>query len=74
MEIEDDGIGFDSNRSDLEEKDHFGIIGMRERVEQIGGAFELNSSPGDGTLVVAEVPLSPTAGAERRHQNSTIPR
>jgi len=74
MEIEDDGIGFDSSRSDLEEKNHFGIVGMRERVEQVGGAFELSSNPGSGTLVVAEVPLSSDEVVRRRFQNSTIPR
>jgi signal transduction histidine kinase len=73
MEIEDDGVGFDFGRSDLEERNHFGIIGMRERVEQLGGVFELSSNPGTGTLVIAEVPLSSDEGV-RRLQNSTIPR
>ena len=74
MEIEDDGVCFDSGRSDLEERNHFGIIGMRERVEQLGGVFELSSNPGNGTLVVAEVPLSSDEVVRRRFQNSTIPR
>jgi len=34
-----------------------GISGMRERVEQLGGAFELESSPGHGTILRATLPL-----------------
>ena len=30
---------------------HFGLVGMRERVELIGGAFAVESAPGKGTVV-----------------------
>jgi signal transduction histidine kinase len=30
---------------------------MRERAESIGGTFSIESSPGDGTVVHAEIPL-----------------
>lgn len=36
-----------------------GISGMRERVEQLGGTFELESSPGRGTTLRATLPLAP---------------
>ena len=36
---------------------YFGIIGMRERVEQVGGRLAIESGPGQGTLVSARVPL-----------------
>ncbi|HEV8572554.1 MAG TPA: sensor histidine kinase [Actinomycetota bacterium] len=57
LEVGDDGIGFDplyatSNGS----RDHFGLTAMRERVEMAGGRWEIQSSPGDGTRVVAEFP------------------
>jgi len=38
-----------------------GISGMRERVEQLGGTFQLESSPGQGTTLRATLPLVPRA-------------
>ena len=38
-----------------------GISGMRERVEQLGGTFELESAPGQGTTLRATLPLVPRA-------------
>lgn len=35
---------------------HFGLCGMRERAERIGGAFSLASTPGSGTTVTLIVP------------------
>lgn len=52
--VEDDGIGFLQDSPDLE--DHLGLFGMRERVEMLGGTFTIESSPGKGTTVKAEVP------------------
>ncbi len=37
---------------------HFGIIGMRERCEKLGGRFEIHSKPGGGTSVHATIPVS----------------
>ena len=37
--------------------EHVGLREMRERVELVGGHFAIASQPGEGTLVVAEVPL-----------------
>ena len=37
---------------------HFGLIGMRERAEQIGGTLSIHSSEGSGTEVVADAPIS----------------
>jgi signal transduction histidine kinase/ligand-binding sensor domain-containing protein len=54
LEVTDDGHGFESQRM-LE--GHFGIVGMRERVEQLGGEFVLASHPGEGTVVTARLPL-----------------
>jgi signal transduction histidine kinase len=54
--VEDDGIGFLDNSSSLE--DHLGLFGMRERIEMLGGTFTLESSPGKGTTVRAEVPCN----------------
>jgi two-component system, NarL family, sensor histidine kinase UhpB len=52
--IEDDGRGFDTN----EMTSGFGLTGMRERVEGLGGEFELDSAIGDGTRLVVRLPLA----------------
>ena len=52
--IEDDGQGFDP--ADLREE-RMGIVGMRERVELHEGRLRVESTPGAGATVVAEVPL-----------------
>jgi PAS domain S-box-containing protein len=56
LEIRDDGIGFDPLSIPNSRNGHFGIIGMRERVELAGGSWGLHSVPGGGTLVRASLP------------------
>ena len=51
--VEDDGVGFDP--SQVQRGDHFGLLGMRERAEALGGSLTLESAPGAGTTVVVEV-------------------
>lgn len=53
--IEDDGRGFGTR--ELSSPEHLGIIGMRERTEQIGGKMILESTRGIGTTIVVEVPF-----------------
>jgi signal transduction histidine kinase len=55
VEISDQGPGF--NPKDLHEG-RLGLMGMRERVESLGGTFEINSNPGQGTKVSVHLPLS----------------
>jgi ligand-binding sensor domain-containing protein/signal transduction histidine kinase len=57
MQVLDDGIGFDVEEILAMQGAHFGIIGMRERIEHVGGRFEINSSPGKGTQLSMEVPV-----------------
>jgi signal transduction histidine kinase len=57
--VEDDGGGFDPGAT---RPGALGLVGMRERVALVGGRLTVESSPGAGTTLVAEVPL---AGAER---------
>jgi signal transduction histidine kinase len=52
--IEDDGTGFDE-RAVREEG--VGLLGMRERLSFVDGRLEIESRPGAGTTIVAEVPL-----------------
>lgn len=58
MEVLDDGRGFDSDSARLEPMDHFGIVGMRERAEQLGGEFEIRSKPGKGAVVIVSFPVA----------------
>jgi len=52
--VEDDGVGFEPGR---ETGDGIGLLGMRERVGVFGGRVVIESRPGAGTTIVAEVPL-----------------
>ncbi len=56
MKISDNGISFDVNKT-LGSKRHkrLGIIGMRERVEMVGGIFTIESVPGKGTTVSVQI-------------------
>jgi PAS domain S-box-containing protein len=57
LEVRDDGSGFDpAGTSASVSNGHFGLLGMRERVEMAGGVWELSSKPGTGTVVRARVP------------------
>jgi signal transduction histidine kinase len=53
--IEDDGDGF---RPDDVRTGALGLVGMRERIHLLGGRFEVESAPGHGTTLVAELPLA----------------
>jgi signal transduction histidine kinase len=48
--VEDDGRGFDPERQEPGGS-HFGLLGMRERVDKIGGVLQLRTRPGEGTQV-----------------------
>jgi ligand-binding sensor domain-containing protein/signal transduction histidine kinase len=54
--VTDNGSGFAADHEQAAENRHFGILGMRERVEKLGGAFSIVSEPGAGTRVVARIP------------------
>lgn len=54
--VEDDGQGFDMHGEALLKG--LGLVGMRERVRNLGGGFTIESSPGRGTRIRAEIPLA----------------
>jgi signal transduction histidine kinase len=56
LEVHDDGIGFDPAAEQLGGLDHFGLAGMRERVELAGGTWTVWSRPGSGTVLTASLP------------------
>ncbi len=59
LEVEDDGRGFDpAVRAEHPSGLGVGLMGMRERVELLGGTFDLESRPKGGTRIRVEVPLA----------------
>lgn len=61
IQISDEGPGANGQTSD-EEGEHLGLVGMRERVESLGGDFQFSSIPGHGARVTASMPLESESG------------
>jgi len=58
LRVADDGKGFEQDEAFSEIGGHFGLLGMRERAERMGGELQLHSEPGHGTEVEVTVPLT----------------
>jgi signal transduction histidine kinase len=58
LRVADNGRGFEQDEAFSEVGGHFGLLGMRERAERLGGELQLHSEPGQGTEVEVTVPLS----------------
>jgi signal transduction histidine kinase len=52
LTVKDDGSGYDSEKTT-----GLGLLGMEERVKQLGGRLEIQSQPGQGTLLRATLPI-----------------
>ena len=61
--VVDDGTGFDPARVPA---DHFGLVGMRERADGLGGHLDVAAAPGEGTAVTLRIP-------EQRHRQEARP-
>ena len=67
--VRDDGAGFDvAGARGPAGRDHFGLAVMRERVEMAGGAWEIRSGPGEGTVIVASLPLEDAPASTLREE------
>ncbi len=55
-EVRDAGPGLDGMKESKWDE-HMGLVGMRERVESLGGTFRIESEPGQGTRAAAILPL-----------------
>ncbi len=57
--VRDDGIGFvpPGEAGDLTQAGHFGLVGMRERAQFVGGGLEVSSARGKGTRLTLRLPL-----------------
>jgi signal transduction histidine kinase len=61
LAVKDDGKSFSPERILRSKRlGRLGIVGMRERIEMVGGTFKIDSSPGHGTLITAEIPCKRT--------------
>ena len=56
--VSDDGKGFDERQISVEKETHYGLRGMRERIESLGGHFILITTPGAGTTLQFDIPRS----------------
>ncbi len=63
LEIDDNGCGFEVEGARMGRgSKRLGLLGMRERVEMVGGSFSVESAPGKGTAVRIRIP-------QRTHQS-----
>jgi PAS domain S-box-containing protein len=71
MEVTDDGCGFVVKAgAAVKATKRLGMLGMKERVEMIGGTFTLDSAPGRSTTVRVEIPadgISPKLAPRKKH-------
>jgi two-component system sensor histidine kinase DegS len=66
MKIKDDGKSFQVDRVLQANKNkRLGLLGMRERVEMVGGSFDVESTPGKGTTIRVQIPA--TNGRGKQH-------
>ncbi|WP_425271776.1 sensor histidine kinase [Paenibacillus protaetiae] len=58
--VEDNGSGFNQKLLDDPERQnaHFGLVGMRERVELVEGRMSIDSKPGQGTKIILTIPIT----------------
>jgi signal transduction histidine kinase len=80
LNVQDDGVGFDPNQlrpdSSAQSAGGFGLVGMRERVEQLRGTLLVESAPGEGTTLMVAIPMSGdkrTAGRSMEAAKASLP-
>ena len=78
LDISDNGVGFDPNspKPDIRPQDAggFGLVSMRERVEQLGGTLSIESTLNEGTTLAAALPASPAPldGNQRTREREAV--
>lgn len=72
LEVEDDGVGFSVPKSptDFAPGGHFGLLGMRERADLIGGRLEVQSEAGRGTRLSLRL-VTPTDKSKKEKRKSS---
>ena len=56
IQVQDEGKGFDLQQA-MKAEDSMGLLSMTERAEQVGGWLEVQTAPGEGTLITCQLPL-----------------
>jgi ligand-binding sensor domain-containing protein/signal transduction histidine kinase len=56
LNVHDDGCGFNADPSLIKQPGHFGLRGMKERIERSGGRYRLETTPGSGVTIQAQLP------------------
>ena len=56
--IQDDGVGFEVGEPGKRRSKTMGLVGMRERAGLVGGTFQIESAPGEGTTIYVQVPAA----------------
>ncbi len=54
--LADDGVGFDPETT-RDRAGHYGLVGLRERAQLVGGSLDVISAPGQGTILSVRLPL-----------------
>ncbi|MCJ7583231.1 MAG: PAS domain S-box protein [Anaerolineales bacterium] len=56
IQVQDEGKGFNLQQA-MKAEDSMGLLSMTERAEQVGGRLEVQTAPGEGTLITCRLPL-----------------
>ncbi len=59
LQIHDDGKGFEPATCTGPKDGHFGLLGISERTERMGGHVRITSAPFSGTTIRVEIPIQP---------------
>ena len=68
LDIYDDGIGLNNRESDLNQEGHYGLTGLIERAESLGGHISIDSPPefADGTRIHLRVPINSLGNSKEK--------
>jgi signal transduction histidine kinase len=76
MIVEDNGVGFDITtvRHNAHSGRQLGLIGMQERLVQLGGTFTIESELGRGTTIIMRIPLANAVTGDSGERTSAFSR
>ena len=57
LQIRDNGCGFEPTSWEVSKRDHFGLLGIKERVASLLGMLSVDSAPGRGTRLLLTIPI-----------------
>jgi signal transduction histidine kinase len=69
LRVRDDGCGFDPARTEAAKRGHFGLVGIKERVEALSGMLSIDSAPDRGTSLWV---IIPTDARQRNHGRESL--